>query len=189
MSELLYIKWRNKTVTRREYAWSSFLPPSLSSNALLCWPFAAGSGLSMFKQRGVKVPATTTTKTTITTTRRIRTRNMQQREATKSKLKYFKTPFYDNFAWYPSESFGTPTRPLLITVLSAHCRPAGCLAGHVLPTPTSASFSPFPHFLFLISVFAAFLVFSSRSRYGVFAVPLRENLKCTRCEFKAISRY
>lgn len=153
-------------------------------------------------QQQLQQPAT---RTTITPKRR-RRRSMQQREATKSKLKYFKTPFYDNFAWYPSESFGTPThrssriapptRPLLITVLSAHCRPAGCLAGHVLPAP----FAPFPHFPFSIShfsVFAAFLEFSSRGRsYEVFAVPQRENLKCTRvpflsarCEFKANSSY
>lgn len=168
----------------------------------------------MFKQRGVKAPTTTTTtsnQNNNTTPKRGRRRNMQQREATKSKLKYFKTPFYDNFAWYPSESFGTPThrssriapptRPLLITVLSAHCRPAGCLAGHVLPAPSSAQFcaiSPFSifHFSFL-SVLAAFLEFSSRGRsYEVFAVPQRENLKCTRvpffsarCEFKANSSY
>lgn len=163
MSELLYIKWRNKTVTIHS-AHPPPPPPRPPGHALLCRPFAAGSGLSMFKQRGVKAPTTTTTSNQNNNTTKRRRRNMQQREATKSKLKYFKTPFYDNFAWYPSESFGTPThrssriapptRPLLITVLSAHCRPAGCLAGHVLPAPLSAQFCAIFHFPFSISHFS-----------------------------------
>lgn len=64
----------------------------------------------------------------------------------------------------------------------------------------ASNLAPFPHFPFSIShfsVFAAFLEFSSRGRsYEVFAVPQRENLKCTRapffsarCEFKANSSY
>lgn len=114
MSELLYIKWRNKTVTRQESAWSSFsTSPTLLLPAPLGMPFCVGHSQlgaayqclnsAALKHQQQQQPATRTT----ITPKRGRRRNMQQREATKSKLKYFKTPFYDNFAWYPSESFGT----------------------------------------------------------------------------------
>lgn len=180
MSELLYIKWRNKTVTRQESAWSSFsTSPTSSSPPPLGMPFCVGhsqlgaayqclnSAALKHQQQHQQQPATRTTIQQREEEEETCNSEKQQKVNLNILRRHFMIISHDTQARVlepPPIAHRASHLPLGPSWLRSFLHIAGrrvALLATCCQRLQASNLAPFPHFPFLISL-------GPRSLFGIF---------------------